>query len=506
MLDRFVGLARPTSQYAADVPGAGVIWIEREGTVNQSDHRTDVFAEIGQRVAGIRQDAWVLAGHFKGSPREIGALRTIRLRIFAATVQKQPDAACRSPGERGSVARIARDRLLQQAKCLRDLSRRGKEHGVRPQVRIIGAEIGGRAVGRAGGFGGLQRRLDDAGDAGRDLVLQLEDIFERTVEAVGPQMRPGQRVDQLRRDAHPSAGFAHRAFEHIADTELSADLLHLDRLAFVRKARIAGDHEEPADAGERGNDLLNHAVGEIFLLRVTAQIGEGQYRDRRLVRQWESGFEKALPLRQDAKNAHGARDVFERLLTDVLEGQIEPARGVFADPRRDADAARLGEAFETCRDVDAVAKEVAVFDDDVALVDADAEVDPAVGRQRIIAGRYGRLQLGRAAHRIDNARKLYEQPVAGSLDDAASVLSDPRVDGFGAQRLEPAESALFVGFDQPRIAGDIGREDRRETPGLAHPSQPALRRPSSIWAWSSGRIHGTRFLTYMSKEAGVIAI
>ncbi len=31
-------------------------------------------------------------------------------------------------------------------------------------------------------------------------------------------------------------------------TEVAADLLHIDRLAFVRKTRIAGDHKQPADA------------------------------------------------------------------------------------------------------------------------------------------------------------------------------------------------------------------------------------------------------------------
>src|SRR5947208_94347 len=36
------------------------------------------------------------------------------------------------------------------------------------------------------------------------------------------------------------------------------------------------------------------------------------------------------------------------------------------------------------------------------------------------------------------------------------------VDQLGAERLEPAKRAFLVGFDQARIAGDIGREDRRE--------------------------------------------
>src|SRR6516162_2049974 len=46
------------------------------------------------------------------------------------------------------------------------------------------------------------------------------------------------------------------------------DAAALDGLALVSKSRIAGDDEQPADAGQRGDDLLDHAVGEILLLRV----------------------------------------------------------------------------------------------------------------------------------------------------------------------------------------------------------------------------------------------
>src|SRR5438552_7186611 len=100
-------------------------------------------------------------------------------------------------------------------------------------------------------------------------------------------MRAGFGIDQLRGDAHPVAALAHAAFEHIAHAEFAADLLHIDRLALVGEARIAGDDEEPADAAERGDDLLDHAVGEILLLRVAARILERQDGDRRLVRQRE---------------------------------------------------------------------------------------------------------------------------------------------------------------------------------------------------------------------------
>jgi hypothetical protein len=133
-------------------------------------------------------------------------------------------------------------------------------------------------LGRAPDFGHLQGRLDDAGHADRHFVLHFEDVFEETVEPVGPQMRAGRRVDKLRGNPDSAPGFAHRAFEDIAHTQFTPDPLHVYCLALVRKARIAGDDEEPSDPRQRSDDFLDHAVGEIFLLRVAAHVLEWHYR------------------------------------------------------------------------------------------------------------------------------------------------------------------------------------------------------------------------------------
>src|SRR5262249_52898404 len=105
----------------------------------------------------------------------------------------------------------------------------------------------------------------------------------RAVEAVGPEMRPVRGVDQLRSDPHATACLANRTFQDVADTEFAAHPLHVDRLAFVSEGRIAGDDEEPADARERSDDLLDHAVGEVFLFGVAAHVREWQNRNGRLV-------------------------------------------------------------------------------------------------------------------------------------------------------------------------------------------------------------------------------
>jgi hypothetical protein len=47
-------------------------------------------------------------------------------------------------------------------------------------------------------------------------------------------MRARRRLDQLRGDAHPAAGFAYRTFKDIADAQFMADLLRIDGMALGR--------------------------------------------------------------------------------------------------------------------------------------------------------------------------------------------------------------------------------------------------------------------------------
>ena len=96
-------------------------------------------------------------------------------------------------------------------------------------------------------------------------------------------MGTGRGVYQLTGDAHPVAGLAHAAFEHVAHAQFARHLLHVDRTPFVGEARIARDDEQPANARQCRDDLLDHAVGKILLLRVAAHILKRQHRNRCLV-------------------------------------------------------------------------------------------------------------------------------------------------------------------------------------------------------------------------------
>jgi hypothetical protein len=126
----------------------------------------------------------------------------------------------------------------------------------------------------------MQARLDRTDDVARDLILHGEDVAERAVVALGPDMRAGFRLDQLRGDAHARADRAVAALHHVAHAELAADAADVDRASLVGEARVARDHEQPAQPRQVGKDVLHHAVGKIVMARVAAHVDEGQHRDR----------------------------------------------------------------------------------------------------------------------------------------------------------------------------------------------------------------------------------
>lgn len=79
------------------------------------------------------------------------------------------------------------------------------------------------------------------------------------------------------------AGLADAAGQQVAHAEFGSGPFQAIGLPLVGEARIAGDDEQPTHARQRGDDLVDHAVGEIILRRIAAEILEGQHGDRRRV-------------------------------------------------------------------------------------------------------------------------------------------------------------------------------------------------------------------------------
>ena len=86
------------------------------------------------------------------------------------------------------------------------------------------------------------KRVREARD---DLVLHIEEIGDRLIEALGPEVVAGLGVDKLHVDAHPIAAALHATLQNIAHIQVAADLLNIDRFAFEREGRIARDYRRP---------------------------------------------------------------------------------------------------------------------------------------------------------------------------------------------------------------------------------------------------------------------
>jgi hypothetical protein len=136
----------------------------------------------------------------------------------------------------------------------------------------------------------------------------------------------------------------------------------------------------------------------------------------------------------------------------IVEGDIETILYLLVGRGAQVDPARRGQGFEPSSDIDPVAKDVAVLDDDIAYIDAHAEFDAPSRRNCGVAGSHLTLQLHRAAHRVDDASEL-DKETADCLYNPAVVLGNfgiGEVTTDGAQR---GERTFFVLTHQPRVAG-----------------------------------------------------
>ena len=78
-------------------------------------------------------------------------------------------------------------------------------------------------------------RLDRDHDLLGDLVLQVEDVIQTAIEAIGPEVIAAGRIDELCRDPDPVARLADTAFDDVANTQFASHLGDIDGFALVDK-------------------------------------------------------------------------------------------------------------------------------------------------------------------------------------------------------------------------------------------------------------------------------
>src|SRR5262249_46989453 len=114
---------------------------------------------------------------------------------------------------------------------------------------------------------------------------------------------------------------------------------------------------------------------------------------------------------------------------------------------------------EPRRDVDAVAIDVLVINDDIAHVETNSKLNTPLLRNLDIALGHLPLNIDSTAHAVDDTGKLYKQAVARRLDNASTVLRDLGIDDRASMALERGQCAFFIQAHQPRIASDISRKN-----------------------------------------------
>ena len=122
-----------------------------------------------------------------------------------------------------------------------------------------------------------------------------------------------------------------------------------------------------------------------------------------------------------------------RLRTHILKGDIYLAANLPVSVVGDANTTRLGETFETHSNIDAVAEDIIVCNDDITDVNSDAKFDPFVLRHVNTLFGHTALNVDGAPNGVDHAGELNESAVPGILDDASAMISD-----FGVE-MRPSE-------------------------------------------------------------------
>src|SRR3984893_11002549 len=87
-------------------------------------------------------------------------------------------------------------------------------------------------------FGQLQLRLDGRDDAFGEPVLKVEHVAHIAFEAIGPDMPPRYRVDELSGKAKTIARAADAALQYVANAEFASNLADIDVFALVGGQRV----------------------------------------------------------------------------------------------------------------------------------------------------------------------------------------------------------------------------------------------------------------------------
>src|SRR6516225_9676902 len=207
-------------------------------------------------------------------------------------------------------------------------------------------------------------------------------------------------------------------------------------------------HRHNADAEDGRAPRAKHSPGE-----ATAKDPWGVRKGSRFLRRGT----------RDAIDPNWAVNILDPSISRVFEKKTRMPAQLFADGRCDRYPTGFCQPFEPGSNIDAVAVNAIVLDDDIARIDADAQLQLAVAGGIIVGGQTA-LDIDGAIHGVDGAVELNEEAVALAAEKSTLVQRDSWFDhGFDAIG-KPDVCAFLVDAHQTAIADDIGEKNRRKLP------------------------------------------
>ena len=154
-------------------------------------------------------------------------------------------------------------------------------------------------------------------------------------------------------------------------------------------------------------------------------------------------------------------DILDANLAAILEANVDPIADAFVDDRGDANPTRLGERFQTRGNIDAIAINVAAFNNNITKVDADSQHNCWLRSTSVRP--LGTVALHRKCtiHSVDHATKLGDDAIPDQFHNAATMGGDSRVEDCFPVAFQSGKRARLVGSHQAGVAHYVGREDCR---------------------------------------------
>jgi hypothetical protein len=141
---------------------------------------------------------------------------------------------------------------------------------------------------------------------------------------------------------------------------------------------------------------------------------------------------------------NGPTDVLEQFFAEVLESDFEATVDLTVDRRGDADSADIGQLLHPCSDIDSFPVDVAVLEDDIAEIDADAKFHASIIGHIGIATAHSVLYLDRTPDRVSDALELDQHAVSGRLNDMTLIFGDRRIDQLDAMSTKSRKRTSFI--------------------------------------------------------------